>query len=59
MNDTDMPREFALVTACCRWPLSEAALATICGASTPAIDWSDFLEVVSRHRVAGSFTILY
>lgn len=46
-------REFALVAACCRWPLTDAALVDIRGAADAVTDWTAFLRLVTRHRVAG------
>lgn len=48
-----LPREFLLAAACCRWPLSEPAVAAIRAAAAAAIDWRYFLRVVERHRVGG------
>jgi hypothetical protein len=41
--------EFALLTACCRWPHSEAAVRH----GTAGIDWTVLLRLVIRHRVVG------
>jgi hypothetical protein len=51
--DRPLPPEFLLVAACCRWPLSPAAIASIRQACAPSIDWPHFLHVVLRHRVGG------
>jgi len=48
-----LSREFLLVAACCRWPLGEAAVAAIRRQAAEAIDWTDVLRIVRRHRVAG------
>ncbi len=42
--------EFRLVAACCRWPLSQAAIRE---AAAAGIDWAKFLRIVARHRVFG------
>ncbi len=46
-------REFALVAACCRWPLTDAAITAIRGAAAAVNDWPSFLRLIARHRVAG------
>lgn len=53
MTDHTLPREFLLAAACCRWPLSEQAIAAISTAHNDAIDWRYFLRIVKRQRVAG------
>lgn len=53
MKRDALPPEFVLTAACCRWPLSEAALAAIRGAHTTAIDWGYFQRIVKRQRVIG------
>ena len=53
MTDRPLPPEFLLVAACCRWPLSEPAIAAIHQANNTAIDWPYFMRVVLRHRVGG------
>lgn len=53
VTDRPLPPEFLLVAACCRWPLTEPAIAAIRQAAEPEIDWPHFLRLVSRHRVAG------
>lgn len=45
--------EFALVAACCRWPLSPAAVAAIHDARAADVDWPGVLLLANRHRVAG------
>jgi hypothetical protein len=50
---SSLSREFLLVAACCRWPLSEAAIAVIRRHAAAAIDWACLLRLVQRHRVAG------
>lgn len=44
--------ELALLAACCRWPPSPSREAAVREAAAPAIDWSRFERVVTRHRVA-------
>lgn len=53
MSERAIPQEVLLVAACCRWPLSEAALAAIRTAASGPIDWPLFMRVVRRHRVVG------
>lgn len=48
-----LPGEFALAVACCRWPLSQEALAAIAKAAQGPIDWTYFMRIVARQRVAG------
>lgn len=48
-----LPREFMLVAACCRWPLSEAAIAGVREHAAGAIDWAYVMRIVRRQRVAG------
>ena len=48
-----LPREFLLVAACCRWPLSDADRSAVAQAAAGPIDWSYFLRIVARQRVAG------
>jgi hypothetical protein len=52
-NVSDLPVEFGLLAACCRWPPSERRNAAIRSAASGAIDWNGFLQAVRRHRVAG------
>ncbi|HEU0044531.1 nucleotidyltransferase family protein [Sphingomonas sp.] len=51
-----MPRprsaEFALLLACCRWPLSAAACGDI-KARSAEIDWPRLSRLAARHRVEG------
>lgn len=49
----NLPSEFELVAACCRWPPSNARNGAIARALTPSLDWDAFLRVVKRQRVAG------
>ena len=53
MSERAIPHEVLLVAACCRWPLSDAALAAIRTAASGPIDWPLFMRVVRRHRVVG------
>ena len=46
-------REFLLVAACCRWPLTDEVLGSIRDAATGTLDWPTFMRIVSRQRVAG------
>jgi len=48
-----LPAEFALVVACCTWPMSEARSATIRDAAARPLDWDRLLRVAKRHRVEG------
>lgn len=47
------PREFSLVTACCRWPPDARRNAAIQEAARADIDWQKVLRVARRHRVVG------
>jgi hypothetical protein len=47
------PKEFALAAACCRWPLSDSAVAAIQDAASGAVDWPLFMRIVKRHRIIG------
>ena len=47
----NFPREFLLVAACCRWPLSEDAIADIRRLAGEAIDWANFMRIVKHQRV--------
>src|SRR5689334_25316213 len=49
----NLPSEFELVAACCRWPPSNARSGAIARALDPSLDWDAFLRVVKRQRVAG------
>ena len=49
----NLPPEFILVAACCRWPPSEQRDAAIRRAAASSFDWDAFLRVVKRQRVAG------
>ncbi len=51
MTEDTFRQEFLLAAACCRWPLSEGALAAIRNAHTLAIDWTDFMQIAHRQRV--------
>jgi hypothetical protein len=53
MQDTLIANEFALVAACCRWPLTPDGLAEVCRRSGRAIDWNYVLRIAERHRVVG------
>jgi hypothetical protein len=53
MTRDSISQEFVLVAACCRWPLSEDAIAAIRTAHTTAIDWRYFQRIVKRQRVFG------
>ena len=48
-----IPAEFRLVAACCRWPDSAGRNAEIGRIAAGAIDWDLFLRVAGRHRVEG------
>lgn len=50
---SSLPHEFLLVAACCRWPLGEAAIATIRQRAAEAVDWPYLIRIVKRQRVAG------
>jgi len=45
--------EFALVAACCHWPLHEAALDTVRAAAIAVTNWPAVLRLAARHRVTG------
>jgi len=49
----NVPREFAVVTACCIWPPSERRDQAIRNAIDDAIDWNRVYRIVKRQRVAG------
>ena len=49
----DLPIEFGLVAACCRWPPSVQREEVIRRAATASLDWDAFLRVVKRQRVPG------
>lgn len=53
MAERGLPREFLLVVACCRWPLTQDAIAAIHEAAKSDIDWPRLLRMVRRQRVAG------
>lgn len=44
--------EFALLVACCRWPLTAPARAAI-ARRAGAVDWARFARLAARHRVEG------
>ncbi len=44
--------EFALLLACCRWPLSPAEYGAITNRAAH-VDWTRFLRLAARHRVEG------
>lgn len=46
-------REFTLLVACCRWPLSEAAIDRIRDIAKGDVDWAGFVRLIPRHRVGG------
>jgi hypothetical protein len=48
-----LPREFMLVAACCRWPVSAPVMSAVVEAAAGPIDWPYFARVVARQRVAG------
>lgn len=48
----DLPTEFALAVACCRWTYSAAGAEELRRLAKTA-DWSEFLRVCRRHRVQG------
>ncbi len=49
---TPSDREFDLLVACCRWPVSPLELERICRESA-SIDWPRFGRLAGRHRVEG------
>ena len=48
----DLPREFRLVAACCRWPPSPARDSAVLAAAE-GIDWALAARIAARHRVEG------
>ncbi|MCF8475952.1 MAG: nucleotidyltransferase family protein [Pseudolabrys sp.] len=48
-----LPREFVLAAACCRWPPGAARDRAVAAAATGIVDWDRFLRVVRRQRVDG------
>ena len=50
---SDLPAEFLLVAACCRWPVSAQVSSAVAEAAAGPIDWSYFARIVARQRVAG------
>jgi hypothetical protein len=46
-----LPKEFNLVAACCRWPPSPERNEAVLAAVSQAIDWNRFIRIVRRHRV--------
>jgi hypothetical protein len=48
----DLPREFELVAACCRWPPSPARDAALMAAAAEA-DWTLVARIAKRHRIEG------
>lgn len=53
MADRALSREFLLVAACCRWPLSDQAIKSIKIVATAQIDWSELLRAAVRQRAVG------
>lgn len=53
MQNVPIPDEFALVVACCRWPLTDGALADVQRRSQRAVDWAFVVRLAERHRVSG------
>ncbi len=49
LHATNFGAEFALIAACCRWPLAEAAVRD----SAIGIDWTALLKLAMRQRVVG------
>lgn len=47
----NIPAEFALLKACCRWPPSAERDAGIRDAIKEGIRWSRFIKIVNHHRV--------
>ncbi len=45
--------EFRCILACLRWPLDAGAIAQLQAAAQPVADWSHFVAITQRHRVAG------
>jgi hypothetical protein len=50
MRSRQPKKEFELVAACCRWPLTSAAKSAI-SVSAAGVDWPLFLKMARRHRV--------
>ena len=48
----DLPREFELVAACCRWPPSPARESALVAAAAGA-DWTLVARIAKRHRIEG------
>ena len=53
VNNSDLPAEFALVAACCRWPHDAAFVRSVAQESQSATDWQRLLRIAARHRVSG------
>jgi hypothetical protein len=49
VNDALRSAEFGLLAACCRWPVSEAAVRV----AATEIDWDALLKLAMRQRVSG------
>ncbi len=53
VNNRDLPAEFALVAACCRWPQTAERRRSVAETSQSSIDWGRVLRIAARHRVSG------
>ncbi len=53
VNNRDLPAEFALVAACCRWPSTPERRRAVAETSQSAADWQRVLRIAARHRVSG------
>lgn len=53
VNNSDLPAEFALVAACCRWPVDTVFVRSVAEESQSATDWQRVLRIAARHRVSG------
>ena len=49
----NLPREFQLVAACCRWPPSPARDEAVRALAAPSVDWILVARIAERHRVEG------
>jgi hypothetical protein len=53
VNNRDLPAEFALIAACCRWPPSPERRRAVAEKTQSATDWHRLLRIAARHRVSG------
>jgi hypothetical protein len=53
VSAVDLPPEFLLVAACCRWPASPSRDAAVRDAAARVADWNGVLQAVRRQRVGG------